>query len=125
MNTELHHHSGHDHSALIQELINCALKCEACATACLHEEHIKMMTHCMELDRDCADVCMVTAKLLQRDSEIAHQMLVICAEICQRCANECNTHEHDHCQACAKACEACAQACNQHLNSIGQDTAVL
>lgn len=125
MNTESHHHSGHDHSALIQKLLDCVVKCEACASACLHEEHVGMMIHCIELDRDCADVCTLTAKLLERNSEIAHKILVICAEICQRCADECKSHAHEHCLACASACEDCAQACNQHINTVGQDMAVI
>jgi len=36
---------------LLQSLIECAMACEACATACLNEEDVGMMARCIELDR--------------------------------------------------------------------------
>ncbi|MBC7389594.1 MAG: four-helix bundle copper-binding protein [Opitutaceae bacterium] len=113
-----HHHSGHPHSALIQELINCALSCEKCLTACLEESDVTMMAHCIELDKDCADICFLAARLLQRDSEIGHKFLLICEEICRLCAAECSKHEHEHCKVCAEACEKCAEACHAHHGEV-------
>ncbi|MFZ6010129.1 MAG: hypothetical protein ACOYXT_07235, partial [Bacteroidota bacterium] len=43
---------------LQQKLIECAFACEACAAACLREDNL-MMSRCIELDRDCADICML------------------------------------------------------------------
>ncbi|MFS2189122.1 four-helix bundle copper-binding protein [Mucilaginibacter sp. P25] len=111
----------HDHRVIIQKLLDCALACEHCATACLHEEDVKMMANCISLDRDCADICVQGARLLQRDSVIAHQYLVLCEEICRLCAAECGKHQHDHCQECAKACIDCAEACHAHHEPITQD----
>jgi hypothetical protein len=37
-----------------------------------------------------------------------------CIEICQRCADECGKHDHDHCQQCAEACRACVEACRSY-----------
>ena len=111
----------HDHRVIIQKLLDCALACEHCATACLHEEDVKMMANCISLDRDCADICVQGARLLQRDSVIAHQYLVLCEEICRLCAAECSKHQHDHCQECAKACIDCAEACHAHHEPITQD----
>jgi hypothetical protein len=111
----------HDHSALIQKLLNCVLACEHCATACLDEEDVQMMTACIKLDRDCADICAQAARLLQRDSVIAHQYLVLCEEICRLCADECGKHDHEHCRQCAEACQICADACHEHHQPIIQD----
>ena len=111
----------HDHSALIQKLLNCVQACEHCATACLQEEDIAMMVNCVKLDRDCADICSQAARLLQRDSDMAHQYLVLCEEICRMCADECGKHKHDHCQQCAEACRICAEACHAHHETITQD----
>ena len=120
------HHTGqHDHSALIQELWQCALKCEACATACLQESEAHRMARCIELNRDCADICLLTARLLQRNSPVAHHIMVTCAEMCQMCADECRKHEHDHCIACADSCEQCAAACNTHMNNVGDDVTII
>ena len=71
-----HHHSGHPHSELINTLLECALACEHCMAACLEEKDVAAMAHCIELVRDCADICFLGAKLLLRDSEIAHQYLL-------------------------------------------------
>lgn len=112
-----HHHSGHDHSALIQELFYTALACETCMSACL-EENATEMAHCIEIDRDCSEICFQAIKLLQRDSEFAHSFLAVCEEACRTCAKECSKHEDDHCKACAEACIKCAEACHAHHGEL-------
>ncbi|RLJ77639.1 uncharacterized protein DUF326 [Pedobacter alluvionis] len=107
--------------ALIQALLDCALACEHCASSCLKEEDINMMIDCIKLDRDCADICTQAARLLQRDSVIAHQYLLLCEEICRLCAAECSKHDHEHCRQCAVACEECADACHANHEPINQD----
>ena len=113
-NQPSHHHSGHQHGSLIQTLLDCAAACERCAAACLDESDVKYMTHCIELDRDCADICTLAARLLMRDSEIAHDFLLVCEKICRLCAEECSLHQHEHCKRCAAECRACEVACHQH-----------
>jgi hypothetical protein len=111
----------HDHTALINKLLSCVAACENCATACLNEDDVKPMVRCIALDRDCADICSQAARLLQRQSEIAHQYLLLCEEICRMCAEECRMHGHQHCQDCAIACIECAEACHGHHHLIEQD----
>lgn len=106
---------------LIEKLLNCALACEHCATMCLQEEDVKMMAGCIRLDRDCVDICLQAARLLRRDSRLALQYLLICEEACRLCAEECNKHQHDHCQVCAAACTACADACHEYHQPINQN----
>jgi hypothetical protein len=106
------------HAELIRELINCALACDACASACLGEEDVSLMTRCIELDHDCADICTLGARLLMRESESAAQYLVLAEEICQLCADECDKHEHAHCKACAAACLSCAESCRANHNAM-------
>lgn len=113
-----HHHSNHNHGELVQLLNECVAACEKCAAACLEEENVTEMAHCIELDRDCADICALSARLLQRDSEIAHSFLAICEEACRTCADECNKHEHDHCKQCAEVCLRCAEACHEHHGNV-------
>jgi hypothetical protein len=109
-----------NHQKLIQKLIDCALSCENCATLCLKEENVSMMSCCISLDRDCADICTQAARLLKRDSEIGHQYLLLCEEICRMCGDECGKHEHEHCKECAQACKICADACHEHHELITQ-----
>lgn len=111
----------HNHQALIQKLLDCVLACEHCATSCLEEEDVKKMAPCIKLDRDCSDMCTLAARLLQRDSVIAHQFLLLCEEICRLCSDECRKHDTEHCQKCAEACRVCAEACHEHHTAITQD----
>jgi len=111
----------HNHEQLIRTLLDCALACEHCATSCLQEEDVKSMAQCIKLDRDCADICVQGARLLQRDSDIGHQYLLLCEEICRMCGDECSKHQMDHCQRCAAACRQCAEACHAHHQPITQD----
>lgn len=113
-----HHHSGHPHSDLINTLMECALTCERCMSACLEEKDVTEMAHCIELDRDCAEVCFLGAKLLIRDSEIAHQYLKICEEACRLCAEECSLHQEEHCQECARTCRRCQEECHEHQSNV-------
>jgi len=111
----------HDHTELINTLLDCALACEMCATACLNEQDVNKMAACIKLDRDCADICTQAAVLLQRQSLIGHQYLLLCEEICRMCGEECNKYKQmDHCKKCAEACMNCAEACHLHHEPITQ-----
>ena len=112
-----------DHKQLIETLLACALECENCATACLGEEDVKTMARCIALDRDCADICTLAARLLKRDSEVAHEFLAICEKICKMCGDECAKHasHKEHCRRCADACKKCAEACRNHRSVVSQN----
>lgn len=109
------------HQELIQKLLNCASSCEMCASSCLEEKDVAMMAKCISLDRDCSDICFQAARLLQRNSPIALQFLLLCEEICRQCAEECGMHQADHCRKCAEACIICAEACHESHQPIEQD----
>ena len=97
---------------LMQALGVCAGHCDYCATACLNERDVQMLSRCIRLDLDCAGICRLTASFAARGSEHTNHLLKECAEICEACAEECEKHSHmDHCRACAEACRQCADAC--------------
>jgi hypothetical protein len=77
----------------------------------LNEKDLKMMVRCIELDRDCADICSLAAQLMSCGSAYSAKIFALCAEICQACGDECAKHKMDHCQQCAKACHKCAEEC--------------
>ncbi len=99
---------------VLDALARCIAACEMCATACLHEDDIKMMVPCIRLDRDCADICRLTHAFIARGSDHAQHVLKECIEICQKCADECGQHQHEHCKQCAEACRACVEACKSY-----------
>ena len=109
--------SHEQHTQLIQALNDCAVECNHCSTACLEEENVKMLSRCIKLDIDCAEICRLAAGFLARGSEHARHILKECAEICRECAEECekHAHHHDHCKQCAEACRNCAAACEAVL----------
>ncbi|GAB3832580.1 four-helix bundle copper-binding protein [Hymenobacter jeollabukensis] len=100
---------------LLQALNACVAACEHCASACLQEADVQMMVRCISLDRDCSDICALTARLVARGSAHAAHLLRECAEVCRLCAAECGQHQHEHCQQCAEACRRCEEACRAGL----------
>lgn len=106
-------HQSTQYQSVIEALNACAAACDHCFDACLQEEDIKMMVRCIRLDRDCAEICKLTASALARNAEAARILLQACADICQECGAECAKHgDHmEHCRECAEACKACEAAC--------------
>ncbi|WP_233499295.1 four-helix bundle copper-binding protein [Bacillus weihaiensis] len=83
----------------------------ACYSACLEEDHVKEMTECIKLDRECADICRVAITSMQTHSPFMMEICKLCADVCEACAKECDKHPHDHCRKCAEACYRCANLC--------------
>lgn len=97
----------------IEECLKCMVICNQCYKACLSEGHAGHMSRCIQLDRDCADICQLAASMMARGSEYAKQICELCASICEKCGNECKKHDMEHCQKCAEACFKCAEICRQ------------
>lgn len=96
---------------LVDTVVACQKACNHCFDACLKEDHVAMMAECIRTDRDCADICGMVAAFADRDSHLFMDLVALCAKACAACAEECEKHDHDHCQACAKACRECEEAC--------------
>ena len=95
----------------------CADACDHCSTACLQESDVKSMARCIALDIDCAAICRLAAGYMSRGSECAKQVCTLCAEVCERCGEECAKHQHPHCQECAQACRRCAEECRRRAGA--------
>jgi hypothetical protein len=99
----------------LKERINacmvCVTMCESCITDCIMEGN----QQCIMLCRDCADICLLYAKLEARGSRYAQQMQSMCVEICEMCAEECMkfSSKHASCKECAEACQNCAEVCEE------------
>lgn len=99
---------------LMHILIKCITACEACADACLDEPDPGHLAACMRLDRNCADICTLTARYVARGSIHAPEALRMCIDICDACHAECSRHDHWHCRKCAQACAECRDACRAY-----------
>ena len=94
---------------LLQVLQDCINECNHCYHACLSEE--MDMSRCIQLDRQCADICQLAASYVASGAEATHILLEACAQVCALCADECEKHVMDHCKRCAEACRRCAEEC--------------
>ncbi|MGO4927902.1 four-helix bundle copper-binding protein [Fundicoccus sp. Sow4_F4] len=103
---------------LVSKVAACQKACNFCFDACLKEDHVQMMTECIRSDRECADLCGVVLTFAQRDSKVLPEIVAACAKACQLCAEECEQHDHDHCQECARACRKCEAACHEFLATV-------
>ena len=97
----------------IEACLRCMEACNICFHACLKEENRADMMRCIELDRECADICATAVQAMQRSSVFAKQYCELCAQICEACGKECEKHSHQHCQDCAKSCFYCAEQCRK------------
>lgn len=97
----------------IEACNQCASACEFCAASCLQEPDAKMMSACIALDMDCAQICITAAGYGARGSAFAGAVCQLCADVCDACADECGKHPMRHCQDCAAACRRCADECRR------------
>ncbi len=99
-------------------LQDCIDACQLCHDHCLTE-----IAHCLTLGgdhaepthinlmMDCARVCETTAALMLTGSEFYRSQAAVCAEICEACAQQCETL--GQMDACVRVCRECAQQCEQ------------
>lgn len=100
---------------LMQSVHTCLEACNHCFEACLREEEIDMLRKCIQLDRECADVCSMVLSYAGRPDALRPELVEWCKTVCEACGEECQHHEHmDHCQVCAEACFQCAEVCQNY-----------
>lgn len=87
--------------------------CEECLTSCLKEADVQARIHCINILRDCADICSMASQWMSRGSMYANQFCQLCATICDACAVECAKFQDAHCQSCANFCRQCADECRK------------
>ena len=107
----------------------------ACIDACqvCHDRCLETLPHCLNMGGehaeakhiglmlDCAQICQTSADFMLRQSPLHAQTCGICADIFERCANDCVRFSDDVMQACAQACQTCAESCRK-MASMGATT---
>ena len=92
----------------------CAALCERLAAECLRSPESAKLLRCVGLLRNCADACLLTARLAAQESEFIVEYAALCAEVCHACSEECLAHaEVESFRQCATACLRCDQACQR------------
>ena len=99
----------------------CIENCQDCHKACL-----ETIPHCLQMGgkhaaanhirlmMDCVEICQTSANFMQRGSDLHVFTCAACAEICERCAADCETMADDPRMAsCATMCRRCAESCRE------------
>jgi hypothetical protein len=105
-----------------QDLQACIDNCTQCHAIC-----IRTIQHCLgkggrhaqrdhiRLLADCAQICNTSADFMIRGSDLHPLTCGVCAEICQRCGDECEqmADGDQDMRRCADLCHGCADSCRQ------------
>ena len=104
-----------------QEMQECIQNCLNCHSVCLqtipyclgmggkHAEasHIRLML-------DCEEICQTSANFMLRGSDLHGRTCGVCAEVCERCAQDCDQFGDDpQMKLCADTCRRCAESCRR------------
>lgn len=97
----------------IENCLDCFEACSSLIPHCLEmggehatKEHITMLS-------SCALICDTSAKMMLLGSSFHGDTCGICADICLRCAEECERigSDDDQMKDCAEVCRRCAESC--------------
>lgn len=108
----------------VEDCLDTAQTCTACADACLGEETVRDLTQCIRVNLDCADRCSAAGHIASRRSgsnpTVLAAVLRCCAEACARCAEACTLHASrmEHCRICAARCGQCEDACLEAIAEL-------
>lgn len=92
----------------------CASVAENCAALCSRSPEPKQLARIVALARTCADVCLLTARLLAQQSEFVQEYCALCAEVCHTLRQECLRQASlSYCQCCAEVALRCDKACRR------------
>mmetsp|Transcript_23632 Transcript_23632/g.33072 ORF Transcript_23632/g.33072 Transcript_23632/m.33072 type:complete len:128 (+) Transcript_23632:323-706(+) len=103
-------------------LEECAKMCVECASTCSKTETYCIMKGGAHTDPnhltlmvDCKEICIVAGDFMIRGSENHSLTCGICAEICEKCANDCQRVDPNDkvMKECAEKCTECAEMCRK------------
>ncbi|QHT71855.1 four-helix bundle copper-binding protein [Rhodocytophaga rosea] len=100
---------------VIQTLNKCITACETCLTMSIQEGLPASLRDSVNLQRDCIDICALTARFISRSSANMRRIIKECIEICRKCAEECYKQSQEHYQLCGDICQECYQTCEKYL----------
>ena len=116
-----------------QEMQECINNCLSCHAVCLETiaqclqmggEHAEP-SHITTL-QDCAQICMTSADFMLRGSNSHGQTCGVCADICERCAVDCESMAdgNDFMARCAAECRRSAESCRRMASGTSTSASV-
>jgi hypothetical protein len=95
----------------------CIAACGASARECRQfcEEHRAdaAMVICVFNCRDCAELCEICIRGLERGTRVAAALCLACASACELCVAAFRLYDTDACRRCKEACCRCALECRK------------
>jgi hypothetical protein len=90
----------------------CAYESKYYAEECLNSNEGQLLKDCIELQYNCASICLIALEAIEGRSYYAPDICKLCEDTCLACAAECEKHNHNtNCRKCAEACRKCAAEC--------------
>ncbi len=102
----------------IATCLKCAAICNYCATACLEQDDANQMARGIQLSRECAYICNVTAQVMSMGGMSIQSMCEICEVVCNACNEECFKFNKEHCAECADICRRVAIECRSVIGKL-------
>lgn len=115
MSTQATRQTNESTDECIQNCLECHRVCLETVTYCLKLGNAHAEPQHIGLLLDCAEICRTSADFMIRGSELHQLTCGVCAEVCGRCATDCEQTGADdaHLKACAEVCRRCAESCRQ------------
>jgi len=96
----------------IEICLDCHKACLQTIPYCLQQGGMRAEPNHIRLMADCAEMCQTSANFMLRGSDLHHHTCGACAEVCERCAADCDRMSDDlRMAACAEECRRCAESC--------------
>ena len=89
---------------------NCASMCANCASECLSAKETNL-NRCIQFCLETASICRSASELMSLNSDKVKEICKTCADLCNKCREECMKHNYDHCKECADACKKAEDLC--------------
>jgi hypothetical protein len=105
--------SGNSMEQCIRDCISCYQECISCIPHCLAQGGKHAEQKHLVLMMECAEVCNVSATLMQLKGQFAYELCQFCAKICESCEESCRSIDPNDSmmQKCADMCHRCADSC--------------
>lgn len=94
----------------------CTQACYECFTACLDESDANERINCISILIECAMMCQMSVATMSMGGRFSVEHCQLCAQICDKCAQECAMFKDGYCQKCAEICRMCADECRKMEN---------
>lgn len=96
----------------IDTCVDCHRVCLETATHCMAKGGSHATEPHLRLLADCAQICQTSADFMIRGSDLHILTCRVCAEVCERCAQDCFGYGDDpQMKRCAEICRECAASC--------------